>query len=67
LKFSINVWLHPADVPMLKRAYCIGFAATCTRQPPLERNHHIVDASTEMIACPQEFSEVRRSGTWATI
>lgn len=36
-------------------------------KPYLERNHDIVDACEEMIACPGEPDEVLRSGTWATI
>jgi hypothetical protein len=33
----------------------------------LDRNHDIVDASDEMLACPGENMEQWRSGTWATI
>lgn len=32
----------------------------------LERNHHIVEASKRLIACPKESKPVQRSGTWAT-
>lgn len=36
-------------------------------QPPLTRNHNIVDACSFMLATPAEYSEIVRSGTWATI
>ena len=35
--------------------------------PYIERNHHIVDMSDLMLACPQTFEEEQRSGTWATV
>lgn len=35
--------------------------------PYLARNHKIVDAVQEMLACPGEVMEQLRSGTWATI
>lgn len=38
-----------------------------TPKPYLERNHDIVDESELMIATPNGFSELLRSGTWATI
>ena len=37
------------------------------RAPYLERNKHIVDNVSLMIACPKEFRNTLRSGTWATI
>lgn len=33
----------------------------------LDRNHDIVDAVHQMVACPKGTQEERRSGTWATI
>lgn len=36
-------------------------------QPPLERNHIIVDRVSVMLAAPKSKVEVLRSGTWATI
>lgn len=47
-----------------------AFTTALSIMPPapyLERNHNIVDATDFMIACPREFNEVLRSGTWATI
>jgi hypothetical protein len=35
-------------------------------EPPLDRNHRIVDMSDFLIACPKG-PEEQRSGTWATI
>ena len=36
-------------------------------KPYLLRNQNIVDESDMLIACPQEETEVTRSGTWSTI
>lgn len=36
-------------------------------EPYLRRNHRIVAASEELLACPGESHEVLRSGTWATV
>ena len=36
-------------------------------QPPLIRNHIIVDRSNQMLACPAEYEEQPRGGTWSTI
>lgn len=35
--------------------------------PPLERNREIVRDGDVLVACPGEFREVLRSGTWATV
>lgn len=35
-------------------------------KPYLERNHDIVDETDLLIACPAEYEEQLRSGTWAT-
>lgn len=49
------------------RAYCKSGIIIAEPMPPLERNKLIVDDSDVMFACPKEFNEVRRSGTWATV
>lgn len=50
-----------------QRALC-DFDEERDPYPYLVRNHHIVDASDLMIACPNGTKEIRRgSGTWATI
>lgn len=56
---------HPPTNPR-KRA----FLTYDEERKPLDyipRNHAIVDESDYLIACPKEFTEVLRSGTWATI
>ena len=35
--------------------------------PPLVRNRRMVDEAHRVYACPKEFHEIVRSGTWATI
>lgn len=60
-----QIIVHPPSKSSA-RAFCQGHR----EMPPAEflvRNHHIVDASTVMIATLQESQEQRRSGTWATI
>jgi hypothetical protein len=56
---------HPPTNP-LKRAWC-SCDVFREEYPYLVRNHHIVDSTDVLIACPQESFEVTRSGTWATI
>ena len=56
---------HP-PVNESKRA----FAESDVYLPPkeyLDRNHDIVDAVHQMVACPKGKHEEQRSGTWATI
>jgi hypothetical protein len=36
-------------------------------RPYLERNRDVVEETSRLIACPEGFEEVRRSGTWATV
>lgn len=63
-KLNIPVFIHPPSDPS-KRAFCGGNANPV--RPYLDRNHDIVDSTELLVACPREFSEVLRSGTWATI
>lgn len=44
-----------------------GSEAVAEPEDPLVRNAKIVADSDMLIACPFEFEEMRRSGTWATI
>ena len=58
---------HPANnVP---RRFLAINPAEWIRQPKsaLVRNRDIVNESELIIACPKEFTEKQRSGTWATI
>lgn len=47
-------------------AHCRGYVRYVKRAY-LERNQMIVRATNLLIATPKEFTEQRRSGTWATI
>ena len=62
---GVKVILHPPTVTT-KRAWCKNAVEVRRAFPYLERNHHIVDASTTLIATPSGPEELR-SGTWATI
>jgi len=63
----LSTWAHPANnVSEYKKAHCPSHNVLLSR-PALERNHDIVNAAGIMIACPGEYGEIIRSGTWATI
>lgn len=62
---NIHIVGHPPSNP-IKRAWC-QCDELMPEYPYLQRNHHIVDAVDEMVATPSGFTEVLRSGTWATI
>jgi len=49
-----------------KRAYCLTEHER-PAAPYLERNRAIVDSSDYLVACPGEFVERTRSGTWSTV
>ena len=57
--------VHP-PLDKSKRAFKLGDNQEEEKEY-IDRNHDIVDASNELIACPNENEEVTRSGTWATI
>lgn len=57
---------HPASNVGESRAYCVG-GLELPAQPPLERNHTIVNCTDALIACPRGQTEELRSGTWATV
>jgi hypothetical protein len=63
---SIPVTVYPPENPN-KRAFCENYHSIKEPKPYLDRNHDIVNDSNIMIACPKEFDEQLRSGTWATI
>src|SRR5262245_60390687 len=60
--------VHPPASPIY-RAYCVGPSRVIRYEPLpyLARNWMIVEACTILLAAPQTDTEVRRSGTWATI
>jgi hypothetical protein len=62
---SLKVVIHP-PTNSSHRAWC---CADIKRPPKpyIERNHDIVDDTDCLIATPDSFEEVLRSGTWATI
>jgi hypothetical protein len=66
LELGIPIILYPPDNPDL-RAFSSGAVTSMPSKPYLERNHDMVDAAHSLIAAPDGFKEVLRSGTWATI
>lgn len=62
---NVEIIIHPPIV-YSKRACCDG-DDILEPKPYLERNHGIVDATEMLIACPKEYEEQLRSGTWATV
>ncbi len=67
LLIGYEVEIHPPINPKA-RAWCKGARIVHPAKPYIERNHDIVDASSQMFAAPfgEEASEPR-SGTWATV
>lgn len=59
------VVVHPSSLKGWRGTW--GPGRVLDECPPLERNHHIVDAVELMIAVPAGVNEVLRSGTWACI
>lgn len=64
-ELGLRIIIHPPR-NRSKRAYCEG-DKTLLAYTYLVRNHHIVDASEVLIACPKHYTEELRFGTWATI
>lgn len=60
---SINI--APSKIDSL-RAYCEGDVLMAP-DDPLKRNEKIVDWASAIFACPAEFNEQSRGGTWFTI
>lgn len=65
-RLQIDCTIHPSDI---KRMQGMWHYPTYLRDehPPLERNHHIVDESSVLIAAPKSKREEVRSGTWSTV
>jgi len=62
---DVVIVIHPPKNPKL-RAFCKG-DVIMPEKDYLERNRDIVKNCDLLIACPKEFHEVLRSGTWATV
>jgi hypothetical protein len=62
---GFRIICHPPDNPRY-RAFTASDELWPVK-PYLERNRDIVNESTQVIACPKEYTEQLRSGTWATI
>jgi hypothetical protein len=61
-----RIVVHPPVKPKA-RAFCVGDIEMELR-PYLKRNDDIIEACSEIVACPKEFEGPRRgSGTWYTI
>jgi hypothetical protein len=66
MELKCKIIVYPPDIPD-KRAYCPMADRIYPVKPYLDRDHDIVKACDVMVACPQQRSEIKRSGTWATI
>ena len=69
VSYDFNLIIHP-PLNTRARAYNLDSGKPLVLMPVkpyIERNHDIVDACHELIACPHSMEEVQRSGTWATI
>lgn len=69
LNRAIPVALHPPDDPK-HRAYCKGAIRMFAPRPYLERDRHIVENASVLIAAPREATEPpprRGQGTWYTV
>jgi hypothetical protein len=60
-----QIMVHPPD-KNIKRAFCKS-NNVAQPLPYLERNKIIVNESNILIATPNQYKEVLRSGTWSTI
>lgn len=65
LDFDVKVVVFPSNIEG-KRAFCDADSVMDSADP-LVRNAAIAQLCDTLIACPKEFSEVLRSGTWATV
>ena len=66
LDLGIKVHMRPANMPRY-RAHCKGGEVIAPEEDPLDRNKKIVRSANAMIACPKEFKNELRSGTWSTV
>jgi len=62
----LQIYKYPGNIKRFNATTPNGIIV-CSPQPPLKRNHLIVDAVDMLLACPKSFEEELRSGTWATI
>ncbi len=59
--------VHPGHITS-KRAQLPGTGFTVLEPAyTLDRNKQMVWLTDQLIACPKEYEEIKRSGTWATI
>ena len=65
-QLKIECVIHPSDMKSMQGVWHIP-AQLREEHPPLERNRHIVDETTLLIATPAGVNKVLRSGTWYTI
>lgn len=64
---GVRIVIYPGPATDVGRqAGCVADERRAPR-PHLLRNHHIVAASSMMIAAPREAEEQSRGGTWSTI
>lgn len=70
IELGIDIRKHPCNLNNL-RAYTEGGKVVAQPKDPIKRNHDMVDcliwSDDFVLAGPKELTEVRRSGTWATI
>lgn len=64
-RLGVPIVVHPPLTDRL-RAFCRPAAVVHERKPYKERNHAIVDATSELLAAP-DGPERLQSGTWATV
>lgn len=67
VSFGILMWLHPSTLERYRAYITQDVIVIEDPKPPLDRNHHIVDATEYLIAAPKSNQEELRSGTWATV
>lgn len=67
IALNIGYLIHICPSDLLTRAHCKHSTVCEAPQAAILRNHHIVDASHILIACPKSPTECLRSGTWATV
>jgi hypothetical protein len=63
---DISIEKRPCDLENY-RAHCVGGTVVAEPKSPLDRNKDIVNESDILVACPGEYTEQLRSGTWSTL
>lgn len=64
-EMDIPIEAYPSTIKG-KTAECVG-AWLHPPMPPLDRNRAIVERADIILACPAQYEEILRSGTWATV